>query len=79
MNTKNSWTKIQPSVPEHPPSDWYWYWEPGAKEPFVVELWPGRYIKHYNGWWGPMVSDKPEDPPDMEEDKKKQRRRRKNE
>jgi hypothetical protein len=53
------WTNIQPVPPSQKPSKFYWFLDPKHKEVWPVELWPGRYIKHYEGLWWPEPIEQP--------------------
>ena len=68
------WTKEAPEPPPVPPSDWYWYWDKLHSEPWIVEIWPKRYIAHMDGLWGPQVTGRPSDPPGYKEWKKKSKK-----
>jgi len=57
MTKPKKWLSEPPEPPMRPPSDWYWFWEDGKNEPDVIEVWPGRYLKHYKGsWWSIAIS-----------------------
>ncbi len=73
MNKKNKkeWGKIPPIPPTEAPSDWYWFWFEGEKEPWVVEIWPNRSISYLIGWWGPKVTNRPFSKPFIEKKKRK--------
>ncbi len=55
------WTKTKPDIPKTT-SKFYWYYDESIEELFPVEIWPGRYIKHYEGWWWNTPIDKPKKP-----------------
>lgn len=53
------WTRKAPEPPEKKPSQFYWYYDLSSKERWAVELWPGRYVGHYEGWWWCVPIDTP--------------------
>ena len=53
------WKTKRPKPPDSPPSHWIWYWDHNDKEPMILELWPGRYIEHFDGLWGDIVDHPP--------------------
>ena len=66
MKDKIKWTRTPPKSPDKPPSQWYWFIpDPHfykEDQPWVVELWPGRWVKHFQGRWWPV----PVEPPEIE-------------
>lgn len=44
-------------------SDWYWFWPKNEKQPWVVELWPGRDPKYLDGMWGDKLTPPPRTSP----------------
>ena len=54
------WTKTRPTPPLTKPNKFYAYYDEVNKELFPVEMWPGRYIKHYEGWWWDIALDMPD-------------------
>jgi hypothetical protein len=59
------WTEIPPVPPAKKPSKFYWHRDRKSKEVWPVELWPGRYIHHYDGLW---TVDPIDDPPEIPEE-----------
>ena len=47
------WTKNPPIPPTKKPSVHYRYYDPELDEVWCVEIWPNRYLKHFEGWWWP--------------------------
>ena len=58
MNPEDEWTRTQPEAPTKKPSQYYWYWDDLETEPWVVEVWPLRYLDHFNGWWSKKPIDR---------------------
>lgn len=46
------WTRKQPIAPPNgTPSDWYWFWFDGEKQPTILEVWAGRFLDRLKGHW----------------------------
>jgi len=52
------------NVPESPAkgfdSTWHWLWTDGEKQPIVMEIWAGRDVKRFKGFWWTIPLPKPE-------------------
>lgn len=58
-----SWTR---KIPEPPPtgSEWYWYWDPKEKEPWITEIYKGcwKFYTYEGLWWEEPVKRPSESP-----------------
>jgi len=53
------WSKDPPLAPLKKPSKFYWFYDPSLKEMWPVEVWPKRYLDHFQGFWWSIPIDKP--------------------
>lgn len=51
-NRQGQWTREKPISPDkNECSRWYWYWEFDQPQDWIIEVWPGRDLKMFDGWW----------------------------
>jgi hypothetical protein len=64
---KMQWNKDPPVPPDKGfASEYYWFYDSKEKKMRAVEVWPGRWLKHFHGYWWITSIPKPPDKPPVE-------------
>ena len=53
------WSVDPPSIKSDKIKKFFWFYDPNIDEMWPVEVWKGRYLDHYTGFWWIIPIDKP--------------------
>lgn len=54
------WSETPPTPPDKGfVSEYYWFYDNIERKMRAVEVWPGRWLRHFHGYWWTTVIQKP--------------------
>ena len=62
------WSEEAPIAPSKGfNNEYYWFYDTKEMKMWVVEVWPGRWLKHFHGYWWTTAIQKPPEKLPLEE------------